>query len=373
MYPISDRFQAAVRQPHRMVAYADLLLGTGETVTGKVTDGSVSIDRTADVRRTASLDLATWDMASTLVDRLKRVNPYTTRLQVYRGIRYGDGVEEIVPLGRFWIDDLSWGQDDSLLSLSCSDQAAVVQRATMPFRRIIKGQSTLAVISALLAETYSAGWNELQPSSFNLIYDGITDEPLDPISIEDDRWAIASGLAAGLGADLWANYDSDDFRLTPTPDLSVTEPVFTVNGGERGVLVDYSRSLSREGVANSVIVRAETATTMDGIWAVAEDTDPNSDTYVGRYGRSVLVVEDNLFNTTAKCQRAAEGILANSLGLTSNLDLTAVPNPALDAGDVIEVAYPNGLRERHVIDALEIPLKPDGAMTIKTRSTTGRL
>jgi hypothetical protein len=80
-----------------------------------------------------------------------------------------------------------------------------------------------------------------------------------------------------------------------------------------------------------------------------------------------------LLNTTAKCNKAARGRLNNSLGLQSSLDLTTVPNPALDAGDCIEVEYPNGLHERHIIDSLSIPLDPGGQFTVKTRSTTERL
>lgn len=374
MFPTSDRFQRALRSTHRMVAYVDLLLADATTVTAKITGGTVNIDRTAEVRRSADIDIVVSDLASTIVDRLKRVNPYTTRVQVYRGLRYGDGVEEVVPLGRFWIDEVQWSADEAVMSLSCTDQTSVVMAAQMPFQRNIKSDSTISTISALLAETYSDSWDALTPTDNLIVHEAITDLPLEPVTIEGDRWEIVAAMAASLGADLWADYESTKFRLTPVPVLDQMTPVFTVNGGDEGVLVEYDRSVSREGVYNSVIARAENVvTTAYSVYAIAEDTDPLSPTYIGNYGRSVTTVEDNLLNTTAKCQMVADGVLANSLGLQSNLDLTTVPNPALDAGDCIEVVYPNGLRERHIIDGLSIPLEVGGTFTIKTRSTTERL
>jgi hypothetical protein len=53
----------------------------------------------------------------------------------------------------------------------------------------------------------------------------------------------------------------------------------------------------------------------------------------------------------------------------------SVVNPALDAGDVIDVLLPPdspGARrraERHLIDVVTIPLTVDGVQRIETRST----
>jgi hypothetical protein len=45
-----------------------------------------------------------------------------------------------------------------------------------------------------------------------------------------------------------------------------------------------------------------------------------------------------------------------------------VPNPALEAGDVIRVRFPDGSTETHLVDAFDVPLDADNAMNITTRS-----
>ena len=69
----------------------------------------------------------------------------------------------------------------------------------------------------------------------------------------------------------------------------------------------------------------------------------------------------------AQALAAAESLLRLRLKMTRALKLTAAPNPALEAGDTIEVVFPDGREERHQIDAVTIDLA-GGAQEIITRS-----
>jgi hypothetical protein len=51
--------------------------------------------------------------------------------------------------------------------------------------------------------------------------------------------------------------------------------------------------------------------------------------------------------------RAAKSLLAESQGLARSLSFTNVPNLALEPGDVVLVTIPDGIPERHIIDAIQ--------------------
>ena len=75
-----------------------------------------------------------------------------------------------------------------------------------------------------------------------------------------------------------------------------------------------------------------------------------------------------LLTTQAQTAAAARSLLVRAVGLPYAVDLTAVPNPALEPYDPIRVRHPGGrLAEVHVVDKLTIPLTAGGAMPVTTR------
>lgn len=157
--------------------------------------------------------------------------------------------------------------------------------------------------------------------------------------------------------------------IAPLPDL--TKPVTaTITAGEGGTLVGYNRSLSREGVANTIVVRGDNGSgSTTPVQAIAEDVDPLSPTCVQAFGR---VVETNEFagvTTVPQCQAIANALLSDRKGLSASLDLTAVPNPALRPGDILLATFADGTSETHVIDSLSVPLS-GGDFQVTTRAIT---
>ena len=75
--------------------------------------------------------------------------------------------------------------------------------------------------------------------------------------------------------------------------------------------------------------------------------------------------------TTAQAVAVARANLARHLGAAATLDVSTVPNPALEAGDVIDVVTdptdPASTVRRHAVDSFTVPLSPGGAFPIKTR------
>jgi len=146
-------------------------------------------------------------------------------------------------------------------------------------------------------------------------------------------------------------------------------PVWLVDTGDTGVMVEAEEALDRTGVYNGVLVQGQNTAADLPVSALAYDSDPTSPTVWGGYfGRVVRVEQSSAVATTTQAQASAESLLDRRLGLTRSITLSIAPNPALEAGDVIDVAFVDGRRERHVIDAVTIELGPEGAQRLTTRS-----
>jgi hypothetical protein len=143
-----------------------------------------------------------------------------------------------------------------------------------------------------------------------------------------------------------------------------------VDAGETGVLVEGSQDTSRESTYNGVVAVGERTDNFAPYSATVTDDNPSSPTYwLGPYGQVPYFYTSASITTLTQAQSAATGLLARTKGLTRQVSLSSVPNPALDAGDVIQVVFPDASYERHVVDSLSIPLDPSEAMPIGTRST----
>jgi hypothetical protein len=60
-------------------------------------------------------------------------------------------------------------------------------------------------------------------------------------------------------------------------------------------------------------------------------------------------------------------LLARTTGMHSSVTLSLVTNPALDAGDVLQV-IDNGFSSTHIIDTVTIPLSAKDSQRITSRS-----
>ena len=141
-------------------------------------------------------------------------------------------------------------------------------------------------------------------------------------------------------------------------------PLWTLSEGEGGLLVSAALNLDRGPAYNRVVATGENTgvgTVPRGVWT---DDDPASPTYYsGGFGRKPRFYSSTFITTTDQATSAATSIGASLKGVARSLDLTAVPNPALEPGDPVLIRrLPLGLNEVHLIDALTFSLGADGAM-----------
>lgn len=371
MYEVSELFLAAIRLPHQIVTRVELWYGYDTLLTASlaVSEGTVTLDRTADVYSSLTLTAQLINDGTGLAGAppvdMTDVNVYGLILRPYRGIRLPDGTAELVPLGHFLVEEYKRSASDTAVEIQASGLRSYLRdaRLTSPLTK------TGSVGRQVLLDLIKGGL----PSSYPFNYDttewaALSSRTLGTTVFEEDRLGAVDDLAASYGVDVFPDREGV-WRFQPIEDTDTAEPVWTVNSGEGGVLIEANRSASRTSVWNVVVARGEaTDSATAAVQAVASNTTSSSPTNTsGPFGQRVRFYTSSLLTTTAQCLAAARTILAKYSLADTVFDCSAVPNPALDPGDAITVVPPNGTATVYMVDAVTIPLTPDGSLAIATR------
>jgi hypothetical protein len=358
LYPHSDRFLAALTESHTVVTEVVLFRADGEVETLEHTGGSVSVDRKSASRRTCTVTIADPALIPrTITDRL---STYGARLRISRGIQFDDGATEFIPLGVFRLDDVGGDVDQGPVTLSGKSLEAVVgdDRFTAPHRT---SGTAVGGITALI--TRSIPDAEIVSTA--------TDVAVGPRTwdIEGDPWAAIVELGTAIGAEVYCDADGV-FRIAELPDLLAVDPAWTISAGEGGAYISADRGMNLDGVYNAVLARGEnTESGVAPVSALATDNDPTSPTYWGGpFGHRPAFYSSATLVTTNQCTAAANLRLRAARAPNASADITSLPNPALEPGDVIRVLYPDGSAELHQVSSFTVPLEVGGAFTIRTIS-----
>ena len=354
----------ALTASHQMIVRAQVFANattTTPTATLQLTEGSVRVDSSSAVRRVLDATFVSDDGDTSTLTDLLSVNG--REIQVWRGILYPNGREEVVSVGRFRIDTV---EDDvavpGAVKVTAPDHAArVVDDRFVTPRPATAGRPIAEEIVALIQESIPG---------VLVYYPGGT--PAIPTGLvwEEDRWGAVSDLARSIGCVVYADA-TGAFRVEPEPTLS-DPPTWTVSTGARGVVLGGTRRRTREAVYNLVRASSAPADGSTPVYAVAEDNDPSSPTWVGgSFGRVPRYYASPLLVTGGQCLSAARAILARALGARRELAVETIVNPALDAGDRLDVFLADGGLERHLVDSFNLPLTAGESSSIQTRSLGG--
>lgn len=363
MYPVSDAFLYALRFSHAVEVKVSAYLG-GVLVAGAenlaVLDGSIRVDSRATVRR--SLEglkaVATDGNAAALRALLSEPG---TELQVWRGIRYGNGRTEFAPVGRFLVNDV---EED------LNEPGAVVVNAPDISKRVEDARFLVprgATAGALVVDEITDLLSEASPLSAVTDLSGRLDRVPSGIVWERERREAVDELATAIGCVVYAD-PTGDFVIEPVNSYA-TPARWIVNYGEGGTLLGGSRASSREGVYNVVVASSSPTDGSAPVYGIAEDNDPTSATYIaGPFGLVPRFYSSPLLSTSEQCAAAALTILRKSLGRRSTVAFSTIVNPALEGGDRVDLLFPDGTCEAHIVDSFTLPLSPTAPMTADTRA-----
>jgi hypothetical protein len=294
--------------------------------------------------------------------------PKGTEVRPRRGVYLPDGTIETVPLGVLVIRSVDLSRPDGAVQLRVEDRAVLHTEDELEVPFAAGGMTSRAVIEALVVRTctVAVAWSPL-----------LTNPTLPAGTVFDGRASDAiQSVADGLGAEFY--YDADGVpTVAPMPDLTTAAPVVVWTQGSNGVLVKRTDSPTRDGSYNAVRVigSADSGPTPSGFASISV----GEMRYGGPFGRRVSTVNAPNLTTNAACQTLANSLIGDGAGIPHTISLGVVPNPAIQAGDVITVTdadlYDDIYRDvyggesfTHLIDRVVVGLSAANEMAVETRS-----
>ena len=369
MRPVSARFLETLRGSHTAVVRATVCstYQTGTTPTGTVIDvigGDVTSSAANLVRSTLQLvTKQAWPTHTT--DPLV---PYGQEIYVERGLQYGNGQREFVGLGYFRIDTIE--QDsapEGEITVSGQDRmAGLVDARFLAPRQFGSTMTRGQLVNVLVQEVYPSAvisWDDT----------GLRDGFIGRTVIEEiDRAQCLADFIKSLSK--IGYFDHTGTYVIKTAPAIDGDPLWTIDAGEDGVLVELARTLTRERVYNAVVATGEAGDTTPPARGLAVNLDPDSPTYyLGPFGPVPEFFSSPFLTTNSQAGQAARSILRSKLGLPYSIQVDSVVNAAIEPYDVGAVKYPRSARNRslltevHVVDQTKVPLDTTTAHQIQTR------
>jgi len=346
------------------------------TPTWSVVSGDVKESLDDEVTRTLSAEVVA-DYWTGTSDILKDLSPYKTMIRVERGVYTPRGIVYI-PLGVYRLFDVSV-QSGQRATITAYSQEADLR----DFRYIVPpGVTASAMTFQTLLSTTGLVFGDLAPVAPALNWVGTAMNgasgklkilPTETtLTTARNRLELADRLIQSLGGDLFfsrTGYLTARTKpaFTDTVQLRVNAARATASTTSPAILVSFDKKYTRNSVYNGVVaIASDTAGTVS-YYGTAYDSAITSPTrWAGPFGRKPRFYSSPFLTSNAECTSAAQRLLAESNRLKSSLDFSFVPNPMVEVGDLVELEYPDGSVEKHIVRTLSIPLTAGGSMTSGT-------
>lgn len=326
--------------------------------------GSVSVDRTASVRRTCQVSVVA-NTASLPGSPTDPLAPFGNLVQLFRGLIVpASGITlartVLFPLGVFRLKQTGSSESENgvLLQFSGADSSRAFSRAKFSLPYIIAAGTNYVTAITNLVQFIKPGAIVDAPSTIEVTPQLIFD-------IGDDPWQHVTEMADALGMECFFTVN-DVFKLQSVPDPAVSVPVFTLIDGPGTSLTDVGRDMDDDPGYNGVIISAESSSNAAPFNATVWDDNPSSPTYyLGKYGQVPAgPITSPYIGSTAQATAFGTAWLIKNQGVSDQVTFSSIPNPALDASDVIQVKRSSmKIDATVVIESLTIPLDVSSKMT----------
>lgn len=350
--------------------------------------GDVTVDRTAQVRRSCRLEVTPFGAAGVITDTtvLEQLAetlipddgkdvfaPYGNKVRIWYGIEIPGYTNTSLgnsfytwALGVFRLSQIDISDDGTpKMSITAYDDSRTISRNKLTSPWIVTaGQNWGDVIIALFADRLPG----MQSRAHGVTALTTVQLVIDP---ESDPWKTGSDWAASIGCEVY--FDRDGLLvIADEPDPETDPLVWTYDDGssnQNAVLLNVTRSMSDEPGYNGIVLTSESNTLNVPVRVEIWDDDPNSPTYaLGDYGKVPKFVSNPYVVDPTQGGAAAYAELLKTIGGTESFNFAIIPNPAHEAGDLVRVIRPLSRTDTtSIIDSMTIPLAVTDAMTIRTR------
>lgn len=367
MYNVTQRFREAVINSHTIVSKVEVYdRNMNLLATVPVREGSVTIDGSSTNRRRCTLYIEGEEYVPKAISDLFHSSS-SHEIIPYRGIRFDDGTEEVVPLGVFGIDEFDAEDSGEEVSTTVKgfDRSKEVQRRRFTELYYIDKGTNYGNAIRNLVDLAMPG----------LTYNFTSTDHITPSMVLGEGgwsgggnpWDKAQEMAASIGMQLFFD-NRGAVRMRPEPDPAKDPVVWQYNDDEESTLLYLNKSSSRENVYNYVVVVGNNSGLFAPVRAEAFDNDPNSPTYIHTYGKVPTFHRSTLIFSEQQAQDMAEAQLLKHLGTPERVRFIGIVNPALAVGDVISINRGRlGINAKYVLDKINVPLGYTGSMNITTR------
>lgn len=337
MHAASAKFFAALRSGAQVVTTIDVAR-RGQIIKADIPwarPSTVTVDETAAAWRTCSISVVDFDHDLLPKTPLDALAPYGTDLVIRMGYRYPGGAVEQVGLGVFRLTTTRPLRKGPI-TIAGYDYSRVVARARFEVPEVFaKGTANAGVIRKLVGDRV--------PFATYLITDNGSTVPL-TIFEEGERygspWKACMEVAEAAGQQVLFGPDGPAPQLILRPAPSLYAPsVWSFTRGQGSTLIDMQPDLDSSEAYNVYVATGESADLASAgagpVRGSAEITDPSSPVNPAVFGRAPIFFASPFLRTNAQCIAVAQANLPLKAGGAQGLTITAFPNPAHDAGDVV--------------------------------------
>lgn len=360
---MSPTWPTLIRYSHQVITRLDSYLdGVQLAAALPVTEGTIAYDDTGTLKRRLTFTVPARTPAGTLDPAGNPTAPlaaYGQRLHLSTGIVYPNGAIELADHG--WYLLTSWQRDD--------DAGAITVEA-FDLAQLLADDRLTAPSSPPGGATFVSEFTRLLDGLLPAVIDpGLADRAIGASTVwERDRDAALNQLCAAWPARWYIGDDGAAHAAVPYPAVTpASPPDVTLTDGTDGTVVARSRGGERGALYNVLVVDGKTPDSGAARpHAVSQITDPASPIRAdGPYGRVVRFYESDLITTQGQAQATADSLLVTYASAGRTEAATAVPDPALQLGDVARINTRDGQAFTGRITGLTLPLTAEqGAMAV---------
>lgn len=351
MQVVSSRWAPSLAASHRIEVRVQVWRGGKLLATVKPLSGGVTDDWVTGIRR---------DLTATFDPSLESLITNGATLIPFRGINYGHGAPEILPLGVFPVTSHNVGiLPDRTVQVSCHDGWQWVTGST--FLRPTSSNTAITVptqMSRLITDT--GMWPSVDVQSTSVVST--------PSQVWDtDRSQAIADLGTLIGAEAYINRAGSPVVRQRK---ARTAPVLTIAGSR---LIDLSATESTENVYNVVVASTTSADpSVQFPPVIVRITDPTHPAFPAP-GRVIARPYQltGAFRSAAEARTAALAKLDKLSAPARRVTITCIPDASLDASDTISFVWPSGAVETAQIQSITHPLTVSDDQVITTVATGG--
>jgi hypothetical protein len=285
--------------------------------------------------------------------------PYGNEIRAWYGVQAGAAPAYVWQVFRGRIDSITL-EENAVVSVQCVDRAAAVKESGFP-------RPENSQVGDLVTLEYRRLVTDSVPDATFGTFDAIgTITP--ELTWEQDRGDACDDLAKAAGA-FWYALANGDYVLRFIPWAVTQTSLLTLSDGEGGVLYSAVPVKSRTDVFNQITVTGERADGTTPVFAIVQDTDPASPTYIsGPFGVRSKTVGLQAAVTQGQANSLARTLLRLSKALTQTWTLSMPNDASLELGDAITINARGLPPELQVVHGFTLSLLGDSPMTIQTQA-----